>query len=790
MATSERAWDGTSLLAVGAAAPRGSGTVSAGRVSRRASLSIGLALVTAVVVLNTVAPWDDLTALKIDDALQLGAGSTAVLAGVIAARRVDGPQRRWRLLIAAGMAGWTVGQAIWTWYQLVDERELPSPSLADVGYFMFPIFALPALRILARSTDVPRRRATAQWTAHGGVALVLDGLIVSGSVFILAWAAALGPVVRAAEPDLVAWAVAIAYPVSDVVLLVVALLLVVADRIDRRLRVNVLLLAAGVLMLACSDSIFAYLVSDGAASMQPLADAGFVLGPVFIAYAVWIVPSEVADDADLAADGADWQLFLPYAQLVLVGLLLTGQLLSGAGPGLVEGYVSILVVVGVGARQLLALLDNRLLLRRVFESQAQLTYQAHYDPLTALPNRVLFAQRLDRVINRRNRGPVGLIFVDLDDFKVVNDRFGHAGGDQLLEAVGQRLRGCLRDRDMVARLGGDEFAILLEGELDVPQAAADRIRDELRRPFAVHGSPVVVKASLGLVVVDPDEPRLTADALLGRADATMYAGKRLGKDVAVVYQGPMAGQQDFSHALLNARGGVPLDFHLCYQPIVQMSDGLPVAVEALARWTAPDGTHVSPDSFIPATEGAGLGGVLDAMVLELACRQLADAGLDLVLHVNVCASRLGDLDFEDVVAAALARHDIKPGRLILEITERVPIVDLGAGALAIRRLQAMGVEVALDDFGAGYNSLTYLHALPVDVVKLDRGLITGIEPKSDAALYRSVIGLCSDLGLRVIAEGIETAEQESLISQAGCLYGQGYRFGRPAPLAEFSVALG
>jgi diguanylate cyclase (GGDEF)-like protein len=573
-----------------------------------------------------------------------------------------------------------------------------------------------------------------------------------------------------------------------VVLLVIAALLVVANQVDRPTRLNVLLLAAGVLALACSDSIFAYLVSDGAASMQPLADAGFVLGPVLIAYAVGIVPSDTADHAAEQEGKIEWQLFLPYLPLIMVGLLLTGQLAFGDGPGYVEGYVSILLVTGVGLRQLLALLDNKLLLRRVYEGQQQLTYQAHYDQLTALPNRVLFAQRLDRAVNQRHRGVLGLIFVDLDDFKVVNDRFGHAGGDQLLRAVGQRLKVCLGDDDMVARLGGDEFAILLGGDLDVPQAAADRIRNALRQPFAVHGSPVIVRASLGLVVVDPSEPRLTSDVLLGRADTTMYAGKRLGKDVAVVYEGPMAGPPDFPHALLNAHGGIPADFHLSYQPIVQMADGLPVAVEALARWTAPDGTDVSPEAFVPATEGAGLGGVLDAMVLELACRQVAESGLRLALHVNVSASRLGDRLFEDVVAAALSRHDIKPGQLVVEITERVPIVDLGAGAAAIRRLQAMGVEVALDDFGAGYNSLTYLHALPVDVIKLDRGLITGVEPESDAALYRSVIGLCADLGLSVVAEGIETAEQEDMLFEAGCRYGQGYRFGRPTSLAALCAA--
>ncbi|EOD58462.1 diguanylate cyclase/phosphodiesterase [Amycolatopsis vancoresmycina DSM 44592] len=755
-------------------------------------MAILLVLVAAtLVVVNGFAFWGDTFALWVDDSMQLAAGIGAAVCGVVAARRVRGHQRWWRVLVATGMAGWSLGQCAWSWYQLVDGRGLPSPSLADVGYLSFPVFALAALFVLARARVRPDRERwqPAQWTAHFGVAVVLDGLVVTGSLFILTWTAALGQLVRATGPAALTWAVAIAYPLSDLVIVVVAVLLVVFDRVDRPYRANLLLAAVGIVALACSDSVFAYLVSIGAESMKPWSDGGFVLGPLFIAYALLVTPgTRRRDDAGQPVGVDWWQLALPYVPVIAVALLITVQIVAGAGPDGVEVFVGALVVFLVLARQLLSLLDNRLLLRRVYEGQQQLTHQAYHDPLTGLANRALFADRLDRAVEATDRPPLVLIFVDLDDFKEVNDRFGHAGGDVLLHAVAQRLLSCVRAGDTVARLGGDEFAILLEGEVDAPQAVADRIQSALRRPFAVHGTLVPVRASMGLVVPDPAEPLVTSDVLLGRADTSMYAGKRLGKDTTVVYHPSPDGPPDFPSALRRADGGLPEGFALVFQPIVRLADETPVAVEALARWTARDGTAVSPETFVRAAEGAGLGAELDALVLDLACREVTAAGIDLTVHVNVCASRLGAASLEESVGAALARYGLPAERLIVEITETVPVPDLAAGAAAIRRLQDLGVRVALDDFGAGYSSLTVLHALPVDLIKLDRALTTGVRPDRDAALCRSLVGLCADLDVAVVAEGIETAEQAELVTRAGCTTAQGYRFGHPAALSSLRLS--
>ncbi len=759
---------------------------------RRYRMAVLLLLVlAAVIAVNGLALWGDRFALWVDNAMQLSAGLTAVVCGWVVGRRMRGAQRWWRLLIAVGMLGWSGGQIMWSWYQLIDGRGLPSPSLADVGYLTFPGFALAGLFVLARARSRPDRQRwlPGRWNAHFGAAVVIDGLVVTGSLFILTWTAALGAVVRATGPDALAWVVAIAYPLSDLVLVVVAVLMVVFDRVDRPYRANLLLLAAGIVALACSDSIFAYLVSIGAQSMKPWADAGFVLGPLLIAFALLAVPGRRSEESQPA--GVDWwQMALPYLPVTAVALLISGQLLFGDGPDGVEVAVGVIVIFLVLARQLLSLMDNRLLLRRVYEGQQQLAHQAFHDPLTGLANRTLFAERLDRAIaDGAGGGALVLIFVDLDDFKEVNDQFGHAGGDVVLHAVGQRLLRCLRSSDTVARLGGDEFAILLDGEIDAPQAVADRIRDALRRPFAVHGTQLAVGASMGVVVLDPDEPLVTSDVLLGRADTSMYAGKRLGKDTTVVYRPSLDGPPDFTAALRHAQGGVPDGFTMEFQPIVRLGDETPVAVEALARWTAPDGTQIPPHSFVRAAESAGLGAELDALALDLACREITAAELELTVHVNICASRLGTETLERSVTAALARYRLPADRLVVEITETVPVLDLTAGAEAIRRLQALGVRVALDDFGAGYSSMTCLHALPVDLIKLDRALTTGVQPDRDVALCRSLLSLGAELGFAIVAEGIESADQAELLGEAGCTLAQGYRFGRPGPLSALRLTV-
>lgn len=281
--------------------------------------------------------------------------------------------------------------------------------------------------------------------------------------------------------------------------------------------------------------------------------------------------------------------------------------------------------------------------------------------------------------------------------------------------------------------------------------------------------------------------RLVPARLLRQADVSMYAGKRVGKDTAVIYRPSLGVSTDFPTALRQADGGAPAGFSLVFQPVVTLPDATPVAFEALARWTAPNGTDIQPDAFVAAAEAAGLGAVLDDMVLDLACSELESAGVDMVLHVNIGAARLGSLEFERRVLRTLDRCGLTPSQLVLEVTETVPVVDLADAAAQITRLNAVGIRVALDDFGAGYSSLTYLHALPVQIIKLDRGLAVGPEPARIETLYRSVVRLCNSLGVDVIAEGIESTAQADTVFSAGCRLAQGHLFGRAVPIVDLGV---
>jgi diguanylate cyclase (GGDEF)-like protein len=744
-------------------------------------LRLGLfAGVLVLLCVNALSLWGDTTARQMYFALQAIAGIAVLVCGLSVALRVTGKARIWRLLGVATLLSHLAGDAIWWSSRAAAGGTAPWPAVA--AYFLSAALALAALAVLA-SVGLGRIGERVGPVRSARMVTVIDGLVAALSFVILAVMAGVGALAGAALPRSGNTAVVIMYTAIQLVVVVSAVLIATLYRRDRPYRANFLLLGAGAVMLISSDRVIAYLRTVGFERGDLWGGIGFVLGLLLIAYGM--LELKVPPVPEIDRDAMDWlRLLLPYLGFVGTAVLFAFHVLIGRRLNVFLVCVAVVMVALVATRQLIETRSQWLLTRRLYDAQRGLAHQVYHDALTGLPNRLLFTKRLDEAIHR---GPFVLIFVDLDDFKELNDRFGHAGGDELLRAVGQRLRRCVGDADTLARIGGDEFAILIDGELELPEVVADRIRVTLRDPFAVHGSSVRVRASMGLVRPDLDEPLPTSDDLLRQADVSMYAGKRVGKDTAVVYRPSLGVSTDFPTALRNANGGIPPGFSLAYQPIVRLPDGTPVAVEALARWTAPNGTEVAPDAFVAAAEAARLGATLDAMVLDLACSEICGAGVDLVLHVNIGAARMGSVDFEQEVSRTLARHGMAPSQLVLEITETVPVIDLADAAAQITRLNGLGVKVALDDFGAGYNSLTYLHGLPVQIIKLDRGLAAGPEPERIVTLYRSVIRLCGELGLGLIAEGIESTAQAEMIYAAGCRLAQGHMFGRALPIAELGL---
>lgn len=430
--------------------------------------------------------------------------------------------------------------------------------------------------------------------------------------------------------------------------------------------------------------------------------------------------------------------------------------------------------------------------------EQQLREQALHDPLTGLQNRNLFMNRVAEALARTDRtgDATAVIYVDLDGFKMVNDRFGHEAGDELLVTVARRLRQCTRASDSVARLGGDEFAILVDGleTRDEFDKLADRIHTSLDAGAWVGGHRLQIHASLGLAMAGPNA--CDADELVRNADFAMYTAKGRGTSRYEVYNAFLHEAQTSRFQLTQElREAVQQrQFVVHYQPIVDLLSRRAVAVEALVRWEHPQRGLLAPAEFIPIAEETGMISDIGRWVLEEACQDLARWRAhprlgDLEVSVNVAAAQLESPTFVEDVLGALQRAGLPPDSLVLEITESGAISGQGI-VNRLTELHRRGVRVAMDDFGIGYSSLSQLRQLPIDVVKIDRTFIAELHSTAeDSAFPRAVVRIGQSLGLKVVAEGIENAEQTTLLAELGCSYGQGYLFGRPVDAEQMTLAL-
>ena len=432
---------------------------------------------------------------------------------------------------------------------------------------------------------------------------------------------------------------------------------------------------------------------------------------------------------------------------------------------------------------------------------AELENQAFHDSLTGLANRSLLRNRLDHALVRSQRTgvPLGVLFCDMDGFKMVNDTLGHDIGDVILVEVGQRIAGCLRDHDTVARLGGDEFAIILDGtDLIHAVDVANRVLQALRDPFTVNGRDIDIRASIGVTVEDGHS--VGADALLCEADIAMYAAKSGGRDCFVRFEPEMQTTLAARHALHGdlrqaVRDHGELSIH--YQPVFDLVTGGPISTEALVRWNHPLRGPISPEEFIPVAEEMGLVCEIGRYVLREACQQVMQwrcltLTRELSVSVNVSAFQLYDNRFVAEVEAALVASGLPPSGLILELTESTLLSDTTRVHHRLARLRELGVKIAIDDFGTGYSSLSYLRRLPIDVLKIDRSFVSELgtsSRKQAQSLIRSIVRLGHDLALTVVAEGIENQNELDDVRSARCDLGQGFLLGAPSPPGELENAL-
>jgi len=431
----------------------------------------------------------------------------------------------------------------------------------------------------------------------------------------------------------------------------------------------------------------------------------------------------------------------------------------------------------------------------------QLRHQAFHDQLTGLANRALFLEHLDQALRRQSRmgGELAVLFIDLDEFKNVNDLHGHTLGDELLRQAAERLRTTLRDADAIARIGGDEFAALFEGVtlgLDAG-AAAERIIESFAQPFLIESSEVLVTASMGMAVNEIGTE--SAEDLIRNADLAMYAAKRTNKGRYEVFSTNMHStildrmqmELDLRHALDHS------EFEAYYQPIVILPSGTIVGAEALIRWNHPQRGLVMPSEFIGVAESSGIIVQIGAWILDQACKEFevltrgVAGSQSLGLSVNLSTRQLSDPLLIDTVRSALTNSGLDARRLTLEITESAVMVDVPKTFRVLTELRSFGVKIAIDDFGTGYSSLSLLSEIPVDTIKIDQSFVTNVAKRPEPGrLIRAIQSLASDFGLRTVAEGVEDLDQLEALEGLECQAAQGFYFARPQPAMQLAELLG
>ncbi len=716
--------------------------------------------------------------LPVDDVAEVVAPLLAAVACVVAGRRHAGRARLGWYLVGASAATWGAGQAAWTWLELVVHQDNPFPSVADIGF----VGSVPLLFAGLLTMPVWPSGSLAK------VRAITDGLIIAGGLLLISWYTILSAIVASPADTALGQGLSLAYPIGDVI--VATVLVIMWSRASSRSRGPLLLIIAGLGSIAVADSTFAYLQAQASFGSGNVVDIGWVAGYLMVGLAALLGLSRPLTTRPGAVPR--WRtVVLPYAPLpVAIGFAIDERLTLGA-INMFTLSMALALFVLVLVRQGLSVRENMLLLRRLAANETELNHRAEHDPLTDLSNRGTFIRTVDEHLAKAAPDRLcAVMFVDLDDFKHINDSMGHAMGDQAIVAVGERLKSCMRDHDLVARLGGDEFAVFLTRLPNVGQMVtiAERLIETLNEPFQSSDMRASVCGTIGVAIAEPGDD---AGELLRRADIAMYAAKARGKGLFGIFEpsmhvamyAPLERRADLERA---AEAG---EFVLYFQPVVSVSTREMVGVEALIRWEHPRLGMLGPIEFVEDLEKAGLMIKVGAWVMEEACRQTmrlrATSSSDLSVSVNVSSSQIQDAGFVAVVAHALAATGLPARALVIELTESGSIGESEVVGLRLRQLRGMGVRVAIDDFGSGYSSFTYLRRLRVDILKIDKTFVDGLLAGGPgAALVEGMIGLGNSLGLLTVGEGVEDEEQHAALVRLGCTMAQGYLHARPMPMDQ------
>ena len=699
--------------------------------------------------------WD----VGVYGAVFVGSALLCALRGVLVVHR-----RSVWLALGIGMTLYA-GGTLYYYLVLARMTTVPYPSLADLLWLSFyPCAYFAVFRLLLSQTS---RVSAGAW---------LDGLVGGLGAAALLAAFAFATIVTRTGGSPAAVATNLAYPVADLLLL--AVVVVALTVLGRRAGRAWVLLGAGLLGFAAADTTLLFLIARNSYRPGGPLDAAWAVAEVCLAFAAW------APSPDRVVEvGGSPRLAVPaLCTATSLGLLVyaTARPLSWVPISLSATCLVVSAVrTGVAFREMRSLLDARRLART--------------DDLTGLPNRRHFLERLHASAVRDPGAEFAVLVLDLDRFKEINDSLGHQAGDQLLQQIGSRLAGALRNGDVLARLGGDEFAVLLV-PADEQQATrfAEQIRVELQRPVRLGHVRMHVEASIGIVI--SRDAVIDVAALLQHADIAMNRAKTTHSRCAVFDREVDGSASDRLQMVEELRTALKSDqLVLHYQPKLDLRLARVTTVEALVRWQHPTRGPLDPDAFLLLAEQAGLMRQLTTTVLGLALRQVKQFhrdGLPLGVAVNISPANLLDSELPAQVSDLLARHDLPATVLELEITEQSMVSDDHRAREVLHRLKTLGVKISIDDYGKGFSSLSYLQDLPIDELKIDKSFMAGLtsDPRV-AAIVRSTISLAHALDLQVVAEGIEDAETLELLVACGCDIGQGYYIGRPMTAAALRTAL-
>lgn len=700
------------------------------------------------------------------------AGVAAIWAAWRASQRCQAlPRLRsaWQI-VAVASALYLAGDVAQTVYELYGH--LPFPSLADVFYLSFyPLMLWGLLRFAAG------RRTAAERVRLG---LDLAVVAIGGSAIVLYLV--LGPTAVAGAENPLEAVVSIAYPVGDMVLLVGLASLVLRQAIPSSERA-LQFMAVGLLFFVMADLAYGYINLHSTYQGGDPVDTLWMVAIAFFAVAAAAQRPATAPTGEAVEVGHRRTTWAPYvATATGFALLFVDESDDPFFPNLALVITAVALALLVSVRQFLAQRD-------LLSTQGLLSHQSLHDALTGLPNRTLVYDRAERMLAqaRREGVPAAALYVDIDSFKQINDSFGHPAGDELLKIVASRLTAAVRETDTVGRLGGDEFVVLTErSEFDAgPELVAERLLEVLAQPIGLGtgGSrSVTIGASIGIAYGLDTSP----DELLRDADLALYEAKATGKHRFTVFESRMqTAVQDRLELQMDLGEALPdREFFLLYQPVFELESKRMIGIEALIRWRHPTRGILTPESFLGIAEDTGLIVPIGRWVLETACEQAAalrSRGHSLWLSVNVGARQLEREELVEDVSGALRRSGLHPGSLTLEMTERALMRDPDAAVERLRALKALGVQIALDDFGTSYSSLAHLRRLPVDALKIDGSFISGAAAEGDSAgaLVHTLVQLGKTLGMRTLGEGIEDRDQLEHLRREQCDFGQGFLLARP-----------